>query len=64
MTPTTLNLNPTTLQIRGTTLSATAAELNSLSGCVATATELNYNDVSVLGAFQVSKTMTLDGCLH
>jgi hypothetical protein len=60
MTATTLNLNPTTLQIRGTTLSATATELNALSGCTATATELNYSDITTLGSFQVSKVLTLD----
>jgi hypothetical protein len=60
LSATTLNLNPTTLQIRGTTLSATATELNSLSGLTATATELNYNDITTLGSFQVSKVSTLD----
>lgn len=60
MTATTLNLNPTTLQIRGTTLSATATELNALSGLTATSTELNYNDITTLGSFQVSKVLTLD----
>lgn len=60
MSATTLNLNPTTLQIRGTTLSATATEINAISGLTATATELNYNDLTTLGSFQTSKTMTLD----
>jgi hypothetical protein len=60
MTATTLNLNPTTLQIRGTTLSATATELNALSGLTAATTELNYSDITTLGAFQVSKVLTLD----
>jgi hypothetical protein len=60
MSATTLNLNPTTLQIRGTTLSATATELNALSGLTASSTDLNYSDITTLGAFQVSKVMTLD----
>jgi hypothetical protein len=56
----TLNINPTTLQIRGTTLSATAMELNALSGLTASSAELNYNDITTLGAFQVSQMMTLN----
>jgi hypothetical protein len=47
MSATTLNINPTTLQIRGTTLTATT-------------TELNFSDITTLGAFQVSKVLTLD----
>jgi len=60
MSATTLNLNPTTLQIKGTTLSATATELNALSGLTASSTELNYNDITTLGTFQLSKVMTSD----
>jgi len=60
MSATTLNINPTTLQIRGTTLTATVTELNALSGLTATSTELNYSDITTLGAFQVSKVLTLD----
>jgi hypothetical protein len=44
MSATTLILNPPTLQIRGTALTATAVELNALSGLSASSTELNYSD--------------------
>jgi len=60
MSATTLNINPTILQIRGTTLSATATELNALSGLTASSTELNYNDITTLGTFQSGKVMTLE----
>ena len=42
-----LNMNYTTLNLNSTTLTATA-------------TQLNYNDITTLGAFQASKTMTLN----
>jgi hypothetical protein len=42
-----LNLNYSTLNINGTSMTATAAELN-------------FNDITTLGAFQASKVMTLD----
>lgn len=42
-----LNINYTNLNLNGAALTSTAAKLN-------------YNDITTLGAFQVSKTMTLD----
>ena len=52
--------NPTTLQIGGVAVTADAAELNALDGITATATELNYTDITTLGTSEASKVLTAD----
>ena len=49
---------PTALTNLG--LTATAAELNTLSGITSDVTELNYNDITTLGLVEASKTVTAD----
>jgi len=44
----------------GVGLTASPAEINTLNGITASTAELNYNDISALGAAQASKTMTMD----
>lgn len=41
-------------------VSATAAELNKLSGATVSTAEINYNDITTLGTTQASKTVTTD----
>jgi|VirMetMinimDraft_7_1064189.scaffolds.fasta_scaffold13247_2 hypothetical protein len=53
-------VNATTLQISGTAITSTAAELNILDGVTATATELNYLDITTLGTTAASKAVTAD----
>ena len=53
-----LNDAPTALTNLG--LTATAAELNTLSGITSDVTELNYNDITTLGLVEASKTVTAD----
>ena len=67
-------VNGTTLQIAGSSITSTAAELNLLDGVAglvqgdftklaavdASATELDYNNITTLGTAEVSKTVTSD----
>ena len=48
------------LAIAGTLVTSTAAEINILDGVTATASELNYNDITTLGTVEASKTVTAD----
>jgi hypothetical protein len=48
------------LQLNGTLVTATAAELNRLSGITATTAELNYLDITTEGQGQASKALILD----
>jgi hypothetical protein len=41
-------------------ITATAGELNKLSGATVTTAEINYNDITTLGTSQASKTVTAD----
>ena len=41
-------------------VTATAAELNKLSGATVTTAEINYNDITTLGTSEASKTVTAD----
>ncbi len=47
------------IKIAGTPMTASAAELNKLDGLSASATELDYVDVTTLGTVQASKAMTV-----
>ena len=48
------------LRFAGTAISATAAELNKLSGVTATTAEINYLDITAIGTAQASKALILD----
>ena len=59
-----VELNATTLKctnlyINSTQITTTPAVINSLTGLTASATELNYNDITTLGLVQSSKTITV-----
>ena len=54
------NGSSTGLQLGGTLVTATATELNRLSGLTATTTELNYLDITTEGQAQASKALILD----
>ena len=54
------NGSTTGLQLNGTLVTATAAELNRLSGITSTTAELNYLDITTEGQGQASKALILD----
>lgn len=54
------NCDVTTLSIGDTAVSATATEINILSGVTVSTSEINYNDLTSIGYGEASKTMTLD----
>jgi len=60
-----VELNATTLKctkfyLNTTEITTTPAVINSLTGLTASATELNYNDITTLGTIQASKSLTVD----
>jgi hypothetical protein len=48
------------IRFSGTAITATAAEINKLSGVTSTTTELNYLDITTIGAGEASKALILD----
>ena len=54
------NGSTTGLQLNGTLVTATASELNILSGITSTTAELNYLDITTEGQGQASKALILD----
>jgi hypothetical protein len=48
------------IRFSGTAITATAAEINKLSGVTSTTTELNYLDITTAGIAQASKALVLD----
>ena len=54
------SLSTGSLTLNGTAITATAAELNKLSGVIATTAEINYLDITTIGTAQASKALVLN----
>ena len=54
------NLSEGLWKVGGTAVTATAAQINLLASVTASATEINYNDITTLGTSQASKAVTAD----
>ena len=52
--------NFSTLSIAGTAITSTATELNILDGATVSTAEINYLDITALGAIEASKAVTAD----
>ena len=48
------------LRFSGTAITATASDINKLASITASATELNYNDITTIGTAEASKALILD----
>ncbi|NBV28826.1 hypothetical protein EBS02_07410, partial [bacterium] len=54
------SLSTGSLTLNGTAITATAAEINKLSGVTATTAEINYLDITTIGTGEASKAVVLD----
>ena len=54
------SLSTNSLTLNGTLITSTATDINKLASITASAIELNYNDISMLGMAEASKALILD----